>query len=432
MIAHLFRIVWNRRRANLLVGVELVAAFLVLFAVGTLGAFAVMSWREPVGLAWQDVWDVEIDNKSSTDDQWATEAVRRSRELELAAREFADVEGVAIAALAPFELGGMSNAHRFRGQRIEFGANEVGDTFKDVLGLQVVEGRWFGPEDDGQAYDPVVITKRMRDDVFGSDRAIGQSLEDEQVRPELAQQSSGGGPGARTSDPTTAAAAPRPAFAAKPTRIVGVIVAYREDGEFDQQRHFVLYRKNVAAPTSRRDRPARHLLVKLRPGTTAAFEESLVTHLQRTAPGWSFEVRPLAQMRDTTLRMAFVPLAVVGFIAASLIAMTALGLVGVLWQAVTQRTRELGLRRAKGATIPAVRRQIAGEMLVLTTLAAIPAALVAAQVPMSGVFYWIAPRVYVVGLAVATVTLYVLSWLCAWYPARLATRQSPADALRYE
>ncbi len=43
MIAHLFRIVWNRRRANLLVGVELVAAFLVLFAVGTLGAFAVMS-----------------------------------------------------------------------------------------------------------------------------------------------------------------------------------------------------------------------------------------------------------------------------------------------------------------------------------------------------------------------------------------------------
>ena len=165
---------------------------------------------------------------------------------------------------------------------------------------------------------------------------------------------------------------------------------------------------------------------------TAAFEERLVARLQQAAPEWSFEVRSLAQMRESSLRMTFIPLAAVGFVALSLIALVGLGLVGVLWQAVTQRTRELGLRRAKGATIPAVRRQIIGEMLVLTTLAVIPGALLAVQVPMSGVLYWIDPRVYAIGLAVAAVTLYGLSWLCAWYPARLATRLSPADALRYE
>ena len=137
-------------------------------------------------------------------------------------------------------------------------------------------------------------------------------------------------------------------------------------------------------------------------------------------------------MRDSSLRLTFLPLAAVGFIAVSLILMTGLGLVGVLWQAVTQRTRELGLRRAKGATVPDVRHQIVGEMVVLTTLAIVPAVALAVQVPMSGVFYWIDGRVYVIGLAVATATLYVLSWLCAWYPARLATRLSPADALRYE
>ena len=432
MIAHLCRIVWNRRRANLLVGLELVAAFLVLFAVSTLAAFAFTSWFEPTGVEWRGVWDVEIDSQTSTDDTWSVEAVATSDALGRAAREFSEVEDVALASLAPFELGGMNSQHNFRGRRIEYGANEVSDRYRDVLGLRVVEGRWFGPEDDGQAYDPVVITQRMRDDIFGTGPAIGESLQDEEVRPDQSRQTDTGGPG--TADPASvsAAQASRARFARKRTRIVGVIAHYREDGEFDQQRHFVLYRKNVAAPTSARDRPARHLVVRVGPGVTAAFEQALVTRLQQAAPGWSFEVRTLERMRESSLRMTYIPLAAVGFVAASLIAMTGLGLVGVLWQAVTQRTRELGLRRAKGATVRHVRRQIVGEMLVLTTLAVVPAAAVAVQAPISGIFSWIDGRIYVIGLAAATVTLYVLSWLCAWYPARLATRLSPADALRYE
>ena len=47
---------------------------------------------------------------------------------------------------------------------------------------------------------------------------------------------------------------------------------------------------------------------------------------------------------------------VVGTIAGFLLLMVALGLTGVVWQSVTQRIREFGLRRAKGATIANVRR----------------------------------------------------------------------------
>ena len=174
MIAHLCRIVWNRRRANLLVAAELMAAFLVLFAVGSFAAFAWTNWRQPTGLAWQQVWDVEIDNKLATDDVWTSDAITTTFELDRAAREFGEVASVALAGMAPFEIGGMNAVRDFRGRRIEYGANEVSDAYRDVLGLEIVEGRWFSTDDDGQDYDPVVITQRMRDDVFGQGAAVGE------------------------------------------------------------------------------------------------------------------------------------------------------------------------------------------------------------------------------------------------------------------
>ena len=50
-------------------------------------------------------------------------------------------------------------------------------------------------------------------------------------------------------------------------------------------------------------------------------------------------------------------------------AMVALGLTGVLWQNVTRRTKEIGLRRAAGAPVRRIFQQIATEMIVITTSA---------------------------------------------------------------
>jgi putative ABC transport system permease protein len=174
------------------------------------------------------------------------------------------------------------------------------------------------------------------------------------------------------------------------------------------------------------------MLVRVRPDTTAAFEERLLDELQAAAPAWSFEVRTLSAMRDTQLRFTLVPLAAIGAIAASLLLMVGLGLVGVMWQAVTQRTREMGLRRAKGATRVAIGHQVLAEILVMVTLAVIPSTLIAAQVPLFDVFYWVPPHVFVVALAISLSAIYVLALICGWYPARLATAVEPADALRYE
>jgi len=415
MIRHVFKLIWNRKRTNFLMMAEIFVAFLVLFAVVALGVYTADNWRRPLGYSIDRVWVVHVDMKQASDDSFDEAQQETARQLLLALREFPEIEASAGTMLAPYEFGSSSSAYDWRGRRIEYGVAEVTDGFKDLLGLQIVEGRWFGPEDDGQTYEPVVINRDMRMDLFGDGPAIGQNIANER-------------------DPGGDGPAPRD------RRVVGVAADYREDGEFDGTRHYGIFRKTMAgatpgssdAPSRGRDRPPRTLLVKVSPGTTAAFEERLLRRLQAAAPDWSFEVTTLAAMRDSFIRLAVAPLIAVGLVAGFLMLMVALGLLGVLWQNVTQRTREMGLRRAKGAARINVQRQILGEIAVMTTLALTAGVLVAIQFPLLDIIYFVEPHVYAIGLALSIAAIYLLTLACAWYPSRMATRVEPAEALRYE
>ena len=181
-----------------------------------------------------------------------------------------------------------------------------------------------------------------------------------------------------------------------------------------------------------KSRPPRNLLIKVRAGTPAAFEERLIKRLQAAAPDWSFEVTRLTQMRDDSIRFAVAPLIAIGLVAAFLMLMVALGLFGVLWQAVTQRTRELGLRRVKGASKVNVRRQILGEIGVMTGLALAVGLLVVVQFPLLNIIYFVDLRVYLIAFILSAATIVALTLLCGWYPSHVATRIEPAEALRYE
>jgi putative ABC transport system permease protein len=171
-------------------------------------------------------------------------------------------------------------------------------------------------------------------------------------------------------------------------------------------------------------------VLKLRPGTPATFEERLVARLQAEARDWSFEVETLAQTRESFLRDRLTPLLAVAVVAAFLMLMVALGLTGVVWQNVTQRTREIGLRRAKGAARVDVQRQILGEIGVMTALALAAGVLVAIQFPLLDIIYFVEPHVYAIGLAISVTAIFLLTLACAWYPSRMAMRVEPAEALR--
>jgi putative ABC transport system permease protein len=397
MIKHLIKLVWNRKRANFLISLEIFISFLVLFAVIVLAVYFSDNYRRPLGFNYENVWNVLIDMKQAGDNFHSSEQVETVRQLYLALKEFDEIEAAAGAFTVPFSFGGSTGGFQINGRSFEFRRNEVTDDFDKVMGVKLISGRWFGKEDDGPDWQPVVINRLSAQAIFGDEDPVGKDI------PNLSDQAR--------------------------KRVVGVVEEFRHLSEFLDPENIIFYRTNLSDP---RNRPPRNLLIKLRPGTTRQFEERLTARLQNVAKGWSFQVQPLTERRETSLQVLLAPVGIAGLVAAFLMIMVALGLIGVLWQNVTQRTKEIGLRRAKGATRPRIYRQILGELLIVASFGLLAGVLVVVQFPLLNLIGFVSTKVYVVSIIVSLVMIYLLTLVCGLYPSWLATKVQPAEALHYE
>jgi len=157
-----------------------------------------------------------------------------------------------------------------------------------------------------------------------------------------------------------------------------------------------------------------------------------MTRLRATVPGSTFQVDPLPKMRRSIMRLKLVPFVAAALIAGFMLIMVALGMVGVLWQSVARRRREIGLRRALGATGRGVSLQVLGELLVVASAGVLLGAAVTVQLPLLGVIGWVGNGVYALGMVLAALTIYGLTVVSALYPSWLATQVQPAEALHDE
>jgi len=115
------------------------------------------------------------------------------------------------------------------------------------------------------------------------------------------------------------------------------------------------------------------------------------------------------------------------------LALAVIGLYGVLSYAVAQRTSELGVRFALGATPGEVLRLVIGSGLRLTTAGVVIGVVVgaAAARTMSGLLFGI-ETFDLAAFTIAVVTLLLVALIASYVPARRASRVDPVVALRSE
>src|SRR5688500_9673178 len=309
-------------------------------------------------------------------------------------KAFPEVAAVGISNTPAYSFSTSEGTRRINNRDVTLKMDDVSDGFKDVMQMKVIRGRWFNAEDDASSYWPVVLGADAAEAIYGDANPIGQKIDEDETITHI---------------------------------VVGVVETYRKDGEVagpDQ----MLFRR--IAPNAKYGRLGSHLLVRVNPGVPADFEQTLATRLEQILPNVSFRVRHMERMRTNMLRTRLAPVVVGGIVGGFLIAMVALGLTGVLWQSVTRRTREIGLRRAMGASGPNVHRQILGEVALLATMAVIAGSIVILQLPILGAFKVVTPSAFTLGFIGALATIYALTVLCGLYPSWLASRLTPADALR--
>ena len=142
------------------------------------------------------------------------------------------------------------------------------------------------------------------------------------------------------------------------------------------------------------------------------------------------ESRSIAELRRESYAGDRAMIVLMSGLSILLVTVTALGIVGMASFWVTQRTKQIGTRRALGATRAAIVREFQVENALLTTAGAALGVALA-----YGLNYWLAkqasvavlPALYVlVGIAI----VFALGQIAVYRPARRASQISPAIATR--
>ncbi|WP_420147413.1 ABC transporter permease [Spirosoma sp.] len=384
MLSHLFKLIWNKKKAHTLLIVEIWASFMVLFGLATLIVINVGNYREPIGFSYENVWAIGLRNNQDT-----TDVAAKLQRIVQRLKAYPDVESVSrMSSNFPFSASQMSNSFEYNKRSTQADSYVADENFAKTLDISVPNGKWFQSADSVGKYKPVVINQKMKEELFSDENPLGKIV-------------------------------------SKEYKVVGTIDNFKAKGEFmtNKPAIFQLVDANDAWTNT--------ILIKVKPGTDAEFEAKVVKDIALMVTGWSVEVDYLTDSRKNQHNLVLVPVIIASIISIFLLINVALGLFGVLNLSIAKRRGEIGLRRAIGATGSGISGQFVGEIWVLATFAMLIGLLFAAQFPLLNVFD-VQTGVYVTAIFLAVLIIYGIVTLCALFPSRQAALIQPATALHEE
>jgi predicted permease len=320
-------------------------------------------------------------------------------ELERRARALPGVEAVALAEILPLGLSGQRRGVEVEGytpapgEDMEFGTNTVSAGYFEAMGIEIVRGRGFEPSDRAGAKAVAVVNESFARRFWPGENPIGRRFGTSKF-------------GGR--------------------EIVGVV----RDGRYrslteELQPHFY-------QPFAQAYEPDMVLVAR-----SATDARALIPSLLREAQALDPELPVEVGTMEEHLGLAVLPQRIGSAVLASFGAITALlaalGLYGVMSYAVSQRTREIGIRMALGARARDVRLLVMGHALAVT-LAGLGLGLAgaAAAARLLGAFLVDLSPSDPVTLFSVTALFTAVALLASWLPAQRAAAVDPVRALRWE
>jgi len=146
-----------------------------------------------------------------------------------------------------------------------------------------------------------------------------------------------------------------------------------------------------------------------------------------------FGEQTMDELVSSSLAQRRFAMQVVGLFGVLALLLAGIGIYGVMAYSVTQRTREIGIRMALGATTGSICRWLLRQGMRLTLIGVGVGLLGALALTrlLRGLLFGVAPT-DVITYAGLTLLLAAVALLACYIPARRATKVDPLVALRYE
>jgi putative ABC transport system permease protein len=218
-----------------------------------------------------------------------------------------------------------------------------------------------------------------------------------------------------------------------PWQIVGIVEDVRQ-ASLDQEpgpEIFVDFRQ-LPGPSGPPGSP-RYVVMRIDGDETAVATSARSVAHQLDSEALVEDVRPMAQLVSTSMARPRLNAVLLGLFAAVAATLASIGLYGVMAYAVTQRTREIGIRMAVGAQQAQVMKLILSRSVGLIVIGIIIGLAAAAAMSryLQGMLFGLASLDPTTFLSVAAIFAFV-ALLATYLPARRAAKVDPVIALRCE
>lgn len=282
------------------------------------------------------------------------------------------------------------------------------DNGLEAYGLDIVAGRNFKPEEIG-IREPrsstwpasALMTKALADKVFSGESALGKQFYLNVTAP--------------------------------PLTVIGIIdrlqIPWPHAGSRSGDKNVVEY--SVLIPQFISDGNQSRYLIRSAPGQRDALMKTVETRLEESDRGRIVEgIQSMQKIRDDAYHEDRAMTLILGGVIFALLAITALGIVGMASFWVGQRTKQIGTRRALGATRFDILRYFLTENFLITTLGLGVGIVLTYAFNLWLMSHYHSPLLPWFYVPIGVVCLWLLGQIAVFGPATWASRVPPAVATR--